>query len=89
MEGLAGLWPILLMFVLLYFLLIRPQQKRNKELLNMQSNLKKGDKIITFGGLHGTIDAVDEGTVIIKCEDGTKLTHDKGAVREVVQSPTE
>ncbi len=55
----------------------------------MQSNLKKGDKIITFGGLHGTIDAVDEGTVIIKCEDGTKLTHDKGAVREVVQSPTE
>ena len=58
----AQLLPILLMFVLFYFLLIRPQKKRQNAVQQMQSSLKKGDKIVTIGGLHGTIDAIDEST---------------------------
>ncbi|WP_338470370.1 preprotein translocase subunit YajC [Niallia sp. XMNu-256] len=87
MEGLLGtVGPILLMFVLFYFLLIRPQQKRQKAVANMQSNLQKGDKVVTIGGLHGIVDAVDEGKIVIKCGDGSRLTYDKSAVREVVDS---
>ena len=48
------------MFVLFYFLLIRPQQKRQKAVKQMQSSLKKGDKVVTIGGLHGTVDSIDE-----------------------------
>jgi len=76
--------PIILMFVIFYFLLIRPQQKRQREVREMQSALQKGDGIITIGGLHGTIHAIDEETVILVTSDGTKITYDRSAVREVV-----
>jgi preprotein translocase subunit YajC len=75
--------PILLMFVLFYFLLIRPQQKKQKAIAKMQSELKKGDKIVTIGGLHGTIDSIDENTVVMLCGENTRLTYDLQAVREV------
>ena len=87
MEGLVGtIGPILLMFVLFYFLLIRPQQKRQKNVQKMQNELSKGDKVVTIGGLHGIVDAVDEGKIVIKCGDGSRLTYDRNAVREVVES---
>lgn len=85
METLMALLPIILMFVIFYFLLIRPQQKRQKQVREMQSQLQKGDQVITIGGLHGTIHALDEGTIIIQSEDGTKLTYDRSAIRETVQ----
>lgn len=72
------------MFVIFYFLLIRPQQKKQKKVRQMQSDLKKGDKIVTIGGLHGTVHALDEGTIVITVEDGTKLTYDRSSVRDVV-----
>jgi preprotein translocase subunit YajC len=75
--------PLLLMFVLFYFLLIRPQQKKQKAISKMQSELKKGDKIVTIGGLHGEIDAIDENTVVITTSENTKLTYDLHAIREV------
>ncbi|OZM57834.1 preprotein translocase subunit YajC [Lottiidibacillus patelloidae] len=79
----ANILPLLLMFVLFYFLLIRPQQKKQKAIAKMQSELQKGDKIVTIGGLHGTIDAIDESTVVITTGDNTRLTYDIHAVREV------
>ncbi|TXL68076.1 preprotein translocase subunit YajC [Cerasibacillus terrae] len=85
MEALGPLIPIILMFVIFYFLLIRPQQKRQKQVREMQSNLEKGNKIVTIGGLHGVIHAMDEDTIVIQANDGSKLTYDRGAVREVVQ----
>ncbi|MBP3038018.1 preprotein translocase subunit YajC [Bacillaceae bacterium Marseille-Q3522] len=86
MEQYIGtLGPIILMFVLFYFLLIRPQQKRQKAVQQMQSDLKKGDKIVTIGGLHGIVDALDDGKIIIKCGDGTRLTYDRAAVRNVLE----
>ena len=60
MDLLGTLGPIILMFVLFYFLLIRPQQKKQKAVQKMQNELKKGDKVVTIGGLHGIVDSVDE-----------------------------
>jgi preprotein translocase subunit YajC len=85
-QGIAGLLPIILMVVIFYFLLIRPNQKRQKNVQNMQSNLSKGDKIVTIGGLHGFIDSIDDTKVILKCGDGSRLTYDRSAIREVLES---
>ncbi|GLI83048.1 preprotein translocase subunit YajC [Rossellomorea marisflavi] len=84
--GLGSIIMLVLMFVLFYFLLIRPQQKRQKAVSQMQSELAKGDKVITIGGLHGFIDAIEEGKVIIKCGDGSRLTYDRNAIREIVKT---
>ncbi|WP_156291177.1 preprotein translocase subunit YajC [Oceanobacillus salinisoli] len=85
MEMIVSLLPIILMFVIFYFLLIRPQQKRQKKVQEMQTNLQKGDEVITIGGFHGKIHALDEGTIVLITENGTKLTFDRSAVREVKQ----
>ncbi|MDY0408564.1 preprotein translocase subunit YajC [Virgibacillus soli] len=74
---------LVLMVVIFYFLLIRPQQKRQKQVRTMQDNLKKGDAIVTIGGFHGIIHAMDENTIVIQGDDGTKLTYDRAAIREV------
>lgn len=89
MEQFAGLLPLILMFVLLYFLMIRPQQKRQKAMREMHNNLKKGDKVITIGGFHGIIDSIDENTVVLRAGDGSKLTYDRIAVREVISDDKE
>lgn len=81
--SLGALLPIILMFVIFYFLLIRPQQKRQKKVKEMQADLQKGNAIITIGGLHGEVHAIDESTVVITVGDGTKLTYDRSAIREV------
>ena len=86
MDLLGTLGPIILMFVLFYFLLIRPQQKKQKAVQKMQNELKKGDKVVTIGGLHGIVDSVDEVKVIIKCGDGSRLTFERNAIRDVVES---
>lgn len=85
MQNLGTILPLILMFVLFYFLLIRPQQKRQKAVQQMQSDLKKGDKIVTIGGLHGFIDSIDESKIVIKCGDGSRLTYDRSAIREVLE----
>jgi preprotein translocase subunit YajC len=86
MGSLTQILPLILMFVLFYFLLIRPQQKRQKATQSMQTSLKKGDKVATIGGMHGTIDAIDEQQIVIKSPDGTKLTFDRAAIREITES---
>lgn len=64
--GFAAFVPLILMFVIFYFLLIRPQQKKAKEHQAMISAIKKGDKVITSGGIHGTVAKVDETTVTLE-----------------------
>ncbi|WP_077327187.1 preprotein translocase subunit YajC [Virgibacillus siamensis] len=84
MDMLVSLAPIILMFVIFYFLLIRPQQKRQKQVKQMQTDLKKGDEVITIGGFHGVVHAIDENTVVIQAAgDNAKLTYDRSAIREV------
>lgn len=73
--------PIILMFVVFYFLLIRPQSKRQKETEKMRSELKKGDHIITSGGIHGTIEGIkDNDILLIKTATETKLHVSRSAV---------
>ncbi len=83
MDMLITLAPILLMFVIFYFLLIRPQQKRQKQVREMQGALQKGDTVVTIGGLHGEIHAIDEDTVVIHTGGETRLTYDRAAIRDV------
>ncbi len=73
--------PIILMFMVFYFLLIRPQQKRQKELQNMIANLKKGDRVITSGGIIGTVSSIQEKYVVLNVGDSeTKLEIVKSAI---------
>ncbi len=82
--GLIGfLAPLLLIFVVFYFLIMRPQKKRQEEHQNMVQNLKKGDKIVTIGGVHGTVTRVDEGSILAQVDSGVKLRFDKNAVANV------
>ncbi|QUW22465.1 preprotein translocase subunit YajC [Sporosarcina sp. Marseille-Q4063] len=85
MDTLMGLLPFIAMFAIMWFFLIRPAQKRQKETKSMQSQLKRGDQVITIGGIHGSIDAVDELTVYLKVADGTTLRFDRQAVGRVTE----
>ncbi|UOQ46272.1 preprotein translocase subunit YajC [Halobacillus salinarum] len=82
MQTLMGLLPIILMFVIFYFLLIRPQQKKQKQVQQMQTELEKGDRIITIGGMHGTIHAIEDNSLVISVQDGTQMKFDRSSVRE-------
>ncbi len=75
--------PFLLIFVIFYFFMIRPQNKKQKETEAMLNALKKGDKIITIGGIHGTISSVHEKTVIVKVDDNTKIEFNRSAISSV------
>lgn len=83
---LFSLWPIILMFVILYFLMIRPQQKKQKTRASMLGALKKGDKVVTIGGLHGTIMEINDSTVVLRVNDATKMTFDRSAVNAISQA---
>jgi preprotein translocase subunit YajC len=75
-----------LMFAVIYFLLIRPQQKRQKQRNLMLSQLKKGDKVTTIGGLHGTIVELTDDTVVLRVNDTVRMTFDRNAINTVVES---
>ena len=84
--GFGGLIPIVLMFVIFYFLLIRPQQKRNKEHKEMITNLKKGDRIITNGGIYGRITGLDETTLTVEIADRVRVKVVRGNVSALAQN---
>jgi len=88
--SLAGtLLPFLLIIVIFYFFLIRPQNKKQKETERMLNALKKGDKVITIGGIHGTVSSVKEKTVIVKVDENTKLEFNRTAISTVEKSEAE
>jgi len=83
----GGGFGTLLMFIpiiaIFYFLIIRPQSKRQKETQKMLSALKKGDRVVTIGGIHGTIQNVRETSVILKVDDSVKLEISRSAISSV------
>jgi preprotein translocase subunit YajC len=79
-EGGTTLIMFGLMFVVFYLFMIRPQMKKTKEEKEFRSGLKKGDRIVTIGGIHGKIAEVKESTLIIDTGDGGKLKIEKSAV---------
>ena len=77
--------PIVLIFFVMYFLLIRPQAKQQKETARMQANLKKNDTVVTFGGIHGTVVNVKEDTVTLRVDDNVRLEVDKSGIARLVK----
>jgi preprotein translocase subunit YajC len=83
--GLIGSFlPFIAIIAIFYFLIIRPQSKKRKETEKMHAGLKKGDKIVTIGGLYGTIQSVKDTTVIIKVDDGVKLEFLRSAISSII-----
>lgn len=74
-----------LIILIFYFFILRPQQKRQKERQKLLESLKKGDKVITVGGIHGTIVGMDDKTTIIQVTDTVKLKFEKSAVSTVTR----
>ncbi|MCQ2398655.1 MAG: preprotein translocase subunit YajC [Sphaerochaetaceae bacterium] len=85
----SSLIMIVVMLAIFYFLLIRPQKKREKESKAMLAAIKKGDKVVTIGGIRGTVAQVKENTVVIKVDDNTKIEFNKGAVSSVLEKKSE
>ncbi|MBC8882395.1 preprotein translocase subunit YajC [Flavobacterium piscinae] len=79
MENIQSLLPFLLMFVVIYFFMIRPQQKRAKQEKEFESNLKIGDRIITKSGIHGKVAELSEGTVVVETMAG-KIKMERSAI---------
>ncbi len=73
-------------FLIFYFMIIRPQQKRSKEREKMLSNVQKGDKIVTSGGMHGTVVHIEEKTVLIQVSDNVKLKFERSAISNITTS---
>ncbi len=74
-----------LIFVIFYFMIIRPQQKRQKERQKMLDAIEKGDKIVTAGGIHGTIVGIEEKTILVQIADNVKVKVDRGSVGNVLK----
>lgn len=79
-NPLVSLWPLLLIIVVFYLFMIRPQVKKQKELRKYRENLQQGDKIITTGGIHGKIVSVKDQEVVIEVEDQSRIKIDKNAI---------
>jgi preprotein translocase subunit YajC len=77
--------PILLIFAVMYLLLIRPQQQRQKALDQMLKNLKKGDRVVTSGGMMGTVVGVDDSKVVLRISDEVKAEFTKASIVQVLQ----
>ncbi len=81
--GLVTFVPFIFIFIIMYFIMIRPQQRRQKEQQQLISALKTGDRVVTSSGIHGLIANVKESTVIVKVTDNVKIEMDKAAIASV------
>lgn len=82
----GGLPMIIIMIVMFYFLLIRPQKKQRKEQEARVAALRKGDKVVTIGGMHGIVNAVSKETISIKISEGVFVPFNKVAIASVEKS---
>ncbi len=83
-PGIIGIMPLLLIFIVFYFLVIMPQKKEQRKHAEMIKNIKKNDEVVTIGGIHGTVVNIKEKTFVIRVDDNTKIEIDKTAVASVV-----
>lgn len=83
---LLQLVPFILIFAVFYFLLIRPQQRKNKQRNQMLNALQKGDKVTTIGGMHGKIVEMTDDTVVLLVNDSTRLTFERSAVNAIKEN---
>lgn len=83
--GFSAFIPLILMFVIFYFLLIRPQQKKSKALREMVNSLKKGDRIITSGGIHGRITGLSDITLTVEISEKVRVKVNRANVAALSQ----
>ena len=79
-AGLMSFLPIILIFGVFWFFMIRPQNKQRKETQRMLADLRKGDKVVTIGGIHGVVQSVRENSVILKVDEGCKVEFTRSAI---------
>lgn len=79
-AGMMNLLMIVALIAIFYFFMIRPQQKKQKQINKFREGLTKGDKVITAGGIHGTIKDVKEKSFVVEIADNVKITIDKGSI---------
>jgi preprotein translocase subunit YajC len=84
-HPLVQLIPILLIFLVMYLVLIRPQLKQQRDLARMQSRLKKNDEVVTAGGLHGKVANVKENVVTLQIADDVRVDVDKTAIVRLIK----
>jgi preprotein translocase subunit YajC len=87
--GLGFFVPFIFIFVIMYFVLFRPQKKRQQEQQRLVASLKTGDRVVTNAGIHGLIANVKDTTVMVKVADNVKIEMEKSAVTTVLKSETE
>ena len=80
--GLSMILMLAAMFLVMYLFMIRPQRKQQKQLEEMRNSLKKGDKVITAGGIYGTVAEVDGNTVLVKVDGDVKIRVDKSSINK-------
>jgi len=82
--GETSIWPMIaflgLMFAMMYFVLIRPQRKRQKQHEQLMEELRRGDRVITAGGIYGQVESVSDDSVVLKIESGTTIRVARGSV---------
>ena len=83
--GLGFFVPLIFIFVIMYFIMIRPQTKRQAEQKKLISSLQTGDRVVTNAGIHGLISNVKETTIIVKVADNVKIEMEKSAVATVLK----
>ena len=79
---------LLLIFVVMWFFMIRPQRKQQKELENFRNSLKKGDKVVTIGGIYGTVSEIKENSVLIEVDNNVKIRVSKQALVKDFSDPS-
>jgi preprotein translocase subunit YajC len=84
-PGFGGFIPFILIFIIMYFVLFRPQMRRQKDQQRLVSALKTGDRVVTNAGIHGLISNVKDTTVILKVADNVKIEMEKSAITNVVK----
>ena len=82
-NPIATFLPLVLIFVVFYFFIIRPQRKKEDDRKKMIEAVKKGDKVVTIGGLYGNVTQVDDGSLLVQVDTNTKLRIDKTAISRV------
>ena len=88
-SPLVNLMPVVLIFIVFYFLLLRPQKKTQNEHKKMVAGLKKNDEVITSGGIHGTIVNVKDATVVMRVDDNVKIEVQKSSVSTMKRKASE
>ena len=84
-SPLVQLFPLVLIFAVMYFLMIRPQMNQQKELTQMQAKLKKNDEVVTVGGIYGTVVNLKDSVVTLRVDDNVRMDVDRNCVGRLVK----